>query len=59
MLACHFGALCGAAGILNIKQQPDVDNGTVSIPFYGREIPVERRLVDEISFPSHSLLIDI
>lgn len=29
-------------GILNIKQSPDVDKGTVSMPFYGREIPVKR-----------------
>ena len=26
MLAFHFGAFRGAVGMLNIKQQPDVDN---------------------------------
>lgn len=33
MLAFHFGVFCGAVGMLNIKQQPDVDNSSVSMPF--------------------------
>lgn len=43
-------------GLLNIKQQPDVDKGTVSMPFCGREIPGKRQqMTRQVSLPTPCL----